>query len=78
MLCHVFWSQVEYKIVCFISREDFEYSEMDADLAYMAISEDSIEALIKLDLHEEFENDKHNWFVTPKAARETYARTFQG
>ena len=31
MLCHVFWSQVEYKIVCFIStrlydkRDDFDF-----------------------------------------------------
>ena len=51
----------------YLSREDFEYSEMDTDSAYMAISGDSFEELIKPDLHEEFENDKHNWFVTPKA-----------
>ena len=50
----------------YLSREDFEYSEMDTDSAYMAISGDSIEALIKPDLREEFENDKHNWFVTPR------------
>ena len=47
------------------SREDFEYSEMDTDSAYMAVSGDSFEALIKPDLREEFEKDKHNWFVTP-------------
>ena len=51
----------------YLSREDFEYSEMDTDSAYMAISGDSIEALIKPDLHAEFENDKRNWFVTPGA-----------
>ena len=50
----------------YLSREDFEYSEMDTDSAYMAISGDSFEALIKPDLREEFENDKHNWFVTPQ------------
>ena len=33
----------------------------------MAISGDSFEQLIKPDLREEFENDKHNWFVTPLA-----------
>ena len=51
----------------YLSREDFEYSEMDTDPAYMAISGDSVEAFIKPDLREEFENDKHNWFVTPRA-----------
>ena len=33
----------------------------------MAISEDSFEALIKPDLHEEFKKDKYNWFITPLA-----------
>ena len=42
----------------YLSREDFEYSEMDMDSAYMAISGDSFESLIKPDLREEFENDK--------------------
>ena len=39
----------------YLSHEDFEYSEMDTDSAYMAISGDSFEALIKPDLREEFE-----------------------
>ena len=51
----------------YLSREDFEYSEMDTDSAYMAISGDSFEQLIKPDLREDFKNDKHNWFVTPRA-----------
>ena len=51
----------------YLSHEDFEYSEMDTDLAYMAISGDSFESLIKPDLREEFENEKHNWFITPRA-----------
>ena len=49
----------------YLSREDFIYCEMDTDSAYMAISGDSFEALIKPELREEFEKDKHNWFVTP-------------
>ena len=49
----------------YLSREDFEYSEMDTDSAYMAISGDSFEKLIKPKLCKEFESDKHNWFVTP-------------
>ena len=51
----------------YLSREDFIYCEMDTDSAYMAISGDSFEALIKPELREEFEKDKHNWFVTPLA-----------
>ena len=39
---------------------------MDPDLEYMAIFGDSFESLIKPDLREEFENDKHNWFVTAR------------
>ena len=49
----------------YLSHEDFIYCEMDNDLAYMAISGDIFESLIKPELKEEFEKDKHNWFVTP-------------
>ena len=34
----------------YLSREDFEYSEIGTDSAYMAISGDSFESLIKPDL----------------------------
>ena len=51
----------------YLSRENFEYSKMDTDSAYMAISGDSFEELIKPELREEFEKDKHNWFITPRA-----------
>ena len=40
---------------------------MDTDSAYMAISGDSFESLIRPDLREEFEKDKHSWFVAPRA-----------
>ena len=60
----------------YLSREDFIYCEMDTDSTYIAISGDSFEALIKLELREEFEKDKHNWFVTPRAPQEkTYSWT---
>ena len=49
----------------YLSCEDFIYCEMDTDSAYLAISGDSFEQLIKPKLRgEEFEKDKHNWFVT--------------
>ena len=54
----------------YLSREDFIYCEMDTDSAYMAISGDSFEELIKPELREEFEKDKHNWFVTPLLPKE--------
>ena len=53
----------------YLSHEDFTYCEMDTDSAYMAISGDSFKALIKPKLHEEFEKDKHNWFVTSRATQ---------
>ena len=61
---------VEFYYDCvdkYLSREDSIYCEMDTDSAYMAISGDSFEELIKPELKEEFEKDKHNWFVTPLA-----------
>ncbi len=49
-------------IAHFLDREDFEYLEMDTDSAYMALSGDSIDALIKPEKKEEYERDKSNWF----------------
>ena len=69
-LNHVKLRILEFYYDCvhkYLSREDFEYSEMDTDSAYMAISGDNFEQLIKPDLCEKFENDKHNWFITPLA-----------
>ena len=51
----------------YLSHEDFIYCEMDTDPVYMTMSGDSFEELIKPELREEFEKDKHNWFVTPLA-----------
>ena len=36
--------------------------EMDTDSAYIAISGDSVESLVKPELREEFQQDKCNWF----------------
>ena len=51
----------------YLSREDFEMVEMDTDSNYLGISSENVEELIKPKLREEFEKDKHNWFVTPLA-----------
>ena len=51
----------------YLPREDFEMVEMDTDSNYLGISAENVEDLIKPKLREEFEREKHNWFVTPLA-----------
>ena len=51
----------------YLHREDFEVLEMDTDSNYLGIIADNVEDLIKSELREEFERNKHNWFVTPLA-----------
>ncbi|CAB4019980.1 Zinc finger and SCAN domain-containing 22 [Paramuricea clavata] len=46
----------------YLDRSDYEYCEMDTDSAYIAISGESVEELVKPGLREAFENDKCNWF----------------
>lgn len=46
----------------FLDRTEFEYLQMDTDSAYMALSGESIEALVKSHLTTEFQNIKCNWF----------------
>ena len=46
----------------YVDRSDFEYCEMDTDSAYIAISGESLEDLVKPEMMHEFENDKCNWF----------------
>ena len=36
--------------------------EMDTDTAYIAIAGDSVESLVKPELHQEFQQDKCHWF----------------
>ena len=46
----------------YLERADFQMCEMDTDSAYVAISGDSVESLVKPELKAEFEQDKCNWF----------------
>ena len=43
-------------------RSDFQYCERDMDSAYIAISGESIEKLVKPELIANFQKDKNNWF----------------
>jgi hypothetical protein len=47
----------------YISRENYQYCQMDTDSAYIAYAGDNFEALIKPEMREEYERDKHNWFL---------------
>lgn len=46
----------------YLYRSDFQYCEMDTDSAYIAISNSSIESLVKPEFKQEFLKDKSNWF----------------
>ena len=50
----------------YLPHEDFEMVEMDTDSNYLAICAENVKDLIKPKLCEEFEREKHNWFVTPR------------
>ena len=45
----------------FIDRSDYQLIEMDTDSSYMALTDD-FEALIKPEMKNEFEKEKHLWF----------------
>ena len=48
----------------YLPREDFETLEMDTDSNYLGISAENVEDFIKPELREEFNRNKHYWFVT--------------
>jgi hypothetical protein len=54
----------------YVDRADFQYIEMDTDSAYLAISEESFDQVIKPEMRQEYEKDKYNWFpneTTPES-----------
>jgi len=63
----------------YLERVDFQMCEMETDRAYIAISGDSVESLVKPVLREEFVQDKCNWFLrTDTAEHEAYDRRSPG
>ncbi|XP_072170299.1 uncharacterized protein [Diadema setosum] len=58
---------VKYLDLC-----DFQMCQMDTDSAYVALAGNSIEALVKQDMREEFERDKCNWL--PRDDTQEHAR----
>ena len=53
----------------YLHREVFELLEVDMDSNYLGITVENVDDLIKPKHREGFENEKHNWFVTPLAAQ---------
>ena len=51
----------------YLPREDFEVLEMDTDSNYLGSTGENVEDLIKPELREDFERNKHNWCVTSLA-----------
>jgi hypothetical protein len=45
----------------YIDRKDYQYTYMDTDSAYMALTDD-FDKLIKPDMRKEYEQDNNNWF----------------
>ena len=63
----------------YLNRSDFQMCEMDTDSAYIAISGDSVESLVKPELKAEFEADKCNWFPrTDTAEHKAYDKRKPG
>ncbi len=46
----------------YLHRSDFQYVQMDTDSAYIALSGDSIEELVKPELRAQYHQDKSKWF----------------
>ena len=63
----------------YLDRADFQMCEMDTDSAYIAISGESVESLVKPELKAEFEQDKCNWFPrTDTAEHKAYEKRKPG
>ena len=51
----------------YLPRDEFHMLEMDMDSNFLGITAENLEDLIKPELKEQFEREKHNWFVTSLA-----------
>jgi hypothetical protein len=52
-----------------VSREDFQYVEMDTDSAYMALSGDSLDDVVKPEMKVSFYQNYGDWFPKPFCPR---------
>ncbi|XP_038054119.1 uncharacterized protein LOC119726483 [Patiria miniata] len=55
-------------LLTFIDPSDFQLCEMDTDSAYLAISGESLDTIVKPELQEEFQREKGSWFPREDSA----------
>lgn len=48
----------------YVDDSDYQIIEMDTDSIYLSISADSFDSIIKPQMREQYEKEKHKWFVT--------------
>jgi hypothetical protein len=59
----LFMLQFYYDLVDkFVDRKDYQYVQMDTDSAYLALSEDRLEDVVKKDMRRRFFQEWHKWF----------------
>ena len=65
----------------YVDRKDFELIQMDTDSSYMAISGESLEDVVRLELKAEFEAEKREWLAWDKWSGRTpglFKQEFEG
>ena len=55
----------------YFSRQGFELCYMDTDLFYLAMSDDSLDKIVKPGMKQGYETDKKNWLRTDKCSERT-------
>ena len=50
----------------YFSRQDFELCCMDTDSFYLAMSDDSLDEIVRSEMKQAYEADKKNWLATDK------------
>ena len=55
----------------YFSRQDFELCYMDTDSFYLAMSDDSLDKIVKPEMKQECEANKKNWLATDKFSERT-------
>ena len=63
----------------YLDRKNFEYILMDTDSAYAALAGESVDSLVKEELRDEYESNKHKWFPrTDTAEHRAYDKRTPG
>ena len=55
----------------YFSRQDFEFCCMDTDSFYLAMSDESLDKIVRPEIKQAYETDKKNWLATDKFSERT-------